>query len=209
MGTTQSLLEGKVYIKENYQVPEPRPRSNSEEILNFEGEEDEPAQIIHVEPLTLKDNKLFSTLHGNCTDHSSPALMGLFLSLHNLDYQRVFGRSTFSPDFIDVYPALSPVDSDLNSKDFDMLSAWYLGCHISDYIILAIDYKLTPELHHSDLLFKFFCLLKEIEKPLYILHDCENYAYSFQRTSELIEQALANDRVLLHEEISLNVGKNA
>lgn len=190
-------------------APKLRPRSNSEEHIDFEDEEEIPPQILHVQPLTLVDSKILSTLHISSNDCSENPLLGLFLSLDDMDYSSVFGPPVHSPDFIDVYPSNSPIPSDLNSKEFEILSSWFLGCHICDYIILIVNFSTSPELHHSDLLFKFFCLLKQIEKPLYILHYSENYAYSFERTNELIEQAWANDRVLLHEEISPDQAKNA
>ena len=95
---------------------------------------------------------------------------------------------------------------------FPHLSSWVLGSFFADYIIIVIDFSKNPDLHHSDLLLKFFSVLKDSEKPIHILHKTSheiNYQYSLGRVNELTAFFWSSDKVIFHEEITDDKKKNS
>lgn len=189
--------------------------SESKESIDYEKSLlwSKPAIMIHVSSITLSDDKLVSTLHINTskTKITRRPLCTLFIAPYDLDFVELFGPQTFSLDYIDIYGSIPAIQSNLNDSIFDKLSAWSIGTYLSDFIVLVLDFAKHPDIHQDPLLIKYFSLIKDLEKPIYILHKTSNsvnYNYSFRRVNELMESSWENERVVLHEEISDSLGGN-
>ncbi|CAG9328330.1 unnamed protein product [Blepharisma stoltei] len=207
-----AMLENELYTNES----DSEQSYNKKEEIEFEKSIlmwSKPAIMMHVSSVTLSDDKLVSTLHINMpmSKLSRRPLCTLFLAPYELDFVEVFGPQSFSLDYIDIYTTIPPVHNLLNDPVFDKISSWYLGTYLSDFIILVVDFSQHPDIHQDPLLTKYFLLLKEIERPIYILHKVSStisYAYSFKRVNEIMESTWENDRVVLHEELGDNIDNN-
>ena len=136
----------------------------------------------------------------------------LCLSLSDINFQEILGISKPLENLIEIYIKETSNTNFFNDSIFNKLTAWTLGTYLSDFIILIIDFAQMPDLHHSDLMLKYFNILKDVGKPIFILHKTNEsitYEYSFRRIAELIEAAWASDNVLLHEEITENAFQNS
>lgn len=165
--------------------------------------------IIKISPILIKDS--FVQVHFDMSETVSimsiKPLSALFLSLSDVNFSEIFDKPKMLMNFIEVYPKDSDGNNIFKDGIFNKLSSWIIGSYFTDFIILLIDFAEIPDLHHSDLLLKYLSVMRDIERPLFILHktsECISYEYSFKRISELLESAWASDRVLLHEEVTSN-----
>ena len=169
-----------------------------------------PPKMLHVNPVSLAEGKLFCTLHTNTPFSSiSPTVLApLFVSPH--EFSHYFTQSP-TEGYIDVFVCNSNFESDLKNSFFEKLSSWMVASHICDFIVMFVDFGSNPELHHNTLLWQYLNFLKEVDKPLFILHKtgkAMTYQESFVRVNEMLEDTWVSDRVLLHEEITDEVSKN-
>ena len=160
--------------------------------------------------LTSSEITTFLYFSSNIKTLTSKPLSALFLSPSDLNFQELLGTSKYLQNFVEIYPKDSDQENIFNDGIYNKLSSWLMGTYLSDFIILIIDLAQIPDLHHSDLILKYFLLLKDIDRPLFILHKTSetiSYEYSFKRISELLE-SWPSDKVLLHEEITNNLVSN-
>ena len=169
--------------------------------------------FIRVSPISISPSEIQSSVYVTpeiLTMRSKP-LSCLFLSLSPCNFQEILGVSKSLSNFVEIYTDESDQSNLFHDTVYNRLTSWVIGTYLADFIILLIDFNEMPDLHHSELLLKYFALLREIDKPLFILHkttEVVTYEYSFQRITELLESTWASDRVLLHEEISENLIAN-
>ena len=173
--------------------------------------EETAASLLKVSSISLKGLQLDSTFSfsPNLKHLKTKPLACLYLTLTELNFSDIFLPSKHSESFYEIFCKVS--QTGLKDELFPQLSSWVTGTYLSDYILLIIDFAQVPDLHHSDLILKFFNVLKDYEKPLYVLHrTCESvpYSYSLGRMNELIESAWLADKVVIHEEITDNVKLN-
>lgn len=142
----------------------------------------------------------------------SKPLSALFISPFEISFEDMIGVSKHTDNFLEVYSKAPDHRNYFNDDIFNQLSSWVIGSQLSDFIVLIIDFSQMPDLHHSHLLLNYLSVVKDFDKPMYILHktsDLVSYEYSFKRMSELLETTWASDRVLLHEEITDDLELNA
>ena len=162
---------------------------------------------ISLNSLSIESNFSFSE---GLTRMKTRPLSCLFLGLNETNFSELFCQSKFQEHYVEVYCQIN--QSAIQDELFPYLSSWVLGSFFADYIIIVIDFNKNPDLHHRDLLVKFFAVLKDSEKPIYILHktcDAVDYQYSLARVNQLTAFFWGSDKVIFHEEITDDINKNS
>ena len=162
---------------------------------------------ISMKNLNIESNFAFSE---GLSKMKTRPLSCLFLALNETNFSDLFCQSSFQEHYLEVYT--QTVQSGMQDELFPYLSSWVLGSFFADYIIIVIDFSKNPDLHHSDLLLKFFSVLKDSEKPIHILHKTSHeidYQYSLARVNELAAFFWSSDKVIFHEEITDDKKKNS
>lgn len=183
-----------------------------EDSLSSERTETSIGNMIHLNPTSLIEKKLFTTAHltTGIQSFENKPIVGLFISPSKIDYLDIFGESLNNSENVDLFPIVPPMDNDL--EEADLLSAWLLGSYLCDYIIIFIDLENSQNLIRESQFAKYLSLIKDIDKPLFIFHKTSSkipYQISFQTINDILEEIYQSDRVLLHEEITHDIKTNA
>lgn len=174
----------------------------------------ETQNFIRVFPVSITASAVESAIYASPEIFSfkTKPLSALFLSLSAINFEDVLGPFKSLGNFIEIYPNEADHSNIFNDSIYNKLSSWVIGTYLADFIILLIDFNEMPDLHHNEVLLKYLLVMRDIDKPLFILHKTGpvvNYEYSFNRIIELLESAWARDRVLLHEEITEDLIENS
>lgn len=183
-----------------------------EDSLSSERTETLIGNMIHLNPISLIERKLFSTAHltSGIQSFINKPIVGLFISPSKIEYLEIFGEALNNAENLDLFPVVPPMENEL--EDADLLSAWLLGSYLCDYIIIFIDLENSHNLIRESQFAKYLSLIRDIDKPLFIFHKTSSkipYQISFQTINDILEEIYQSDRVLLHEEITHDLHTNA